>query len=159
MPTTKITVDGRAALRVERRLPHAPERVWRAVSDPAEMERWFVATVPLGPTEGEEFEAYGETGRILVVDPPRRLEWTFGIEHYWFELTPDGDAATTLVFVHVFNPDLGPGERHAAGWDVYFHRLDVHLDGGFISEEDAHAQAADRREHDRGPISGSGSSA
>ena len=28
---------------------------------------------------------------------------------------------------------------HAAGWETYFNRLDVHLDGGFLSEEDAHA--------------------
>ena len=32
---TLETVDGRPALRFERRLPHSVERVWRAISEPA----------------------------------------------------------------------------------------------------------------------------
>ena len=43
-----------------------------------------------------------------------------------------------LVFTHVFNPALGPGWQHAAGWETYFDRLDAHLAGGYLSEEDAH---------------------
>ena len=43
-----------------------------------------------------------------------------------------------LVFTHVFNPEHGPDWQHAAGWEIYFDRLDAHLAGGFLSEEDAH---------------------
>ena len=63
---TQTTVDGRPALRFERRLAHPVDRVWRAVSEPAELERWFVATVPWTPRAGERFEAYGQTGRITA---------------------------------------------------------------------------------------------
>ena len=140
MTATQLTVEGRPALRLERRFEHSIERVWRAVSEPAELERWFVATVPWTPAEGEEFTAHGETGRITAVDPPHRLAWSWGSERYSFELTADGDGCL-LAFTHVFDPARGPAEQHATGWEIYFRRLDVHLAGGFLSEEDAHAQA------------------
>jgi len=131
------TIDGRPALRFERRLAHSQERVWRAVTEPAEMAQWFVAPVAWIPEQGEEFEAAGDSGRITVVDPPRTLAWEWGAERYRFELTPDGDGCV-LVFTHVFSGKLGPDWQHAAGWETYFNRLDAHLDGGHLTEEDAH---------------------
>jgi len=74
---TLQTIDGRPALRFERRLPHPVERVWRAVSEPAELARWFVAPVHWTPAAGETFEAMGESGAITELDrwlaPYRRL--------------------------------------------------------------------------------------
>src|SRR5688572_29308652 len=55
--TLETHADGRPALRFERRLPHSVDRVWRAVSDPAEMKQWFVATVDWTPAVGETIEA------------------------------------------------------------------------------------------------------
>ena len=49
-----------------------------------------------------------------------------------------------LVFTHVFNPELGPDWQHAAGWEAYLDRLEAHLHGGFLSEEDAHAGIDER---------------
>ena len=66
MTGTQETIDGRPALRFERRLTHSIERVWRAVSEPAELARWFVAPVSWIPEEGETFEAAGDTGRVTV---------------------------------------------------------------------------------------------
>ena len=43
-----------------------------------------------------------------------------------------------LVFTHVFDPQLGPGAQHAAGWETYLNRLDAHLAGGYLSEAQAH---------------------
>jgi hypothetical protein len=137
MSASQHTIDGRPALRIERRLAHSVERVWRAVTDPTELRQWFVAEAPWTPEAGEEFEAAGRTGRIVALEPPRLLEWTWGDERYSFELTPDGDACV-LIFTHVFDPELGPGWQHAAGWETYFNRLDAHLAGGFLSEEAAH---------------------
>jgi len=139
MTGTQQTLDGRPALRFERHLAHPVERVWRAVTEPEELGRWFVvAEVPWTPREGEEFEAGGESGRITALEPPRLLAWTWGPERYSFEVSPEGDGCV-LVFTHVFNPELGPGWQHAAGWETYLARLDAHLAGGYLSEEDAHA--------------------
>lgn len=140
MTGKQVEIDGRPALRFERLLAFPPERVWRAVTEPDELERWFVATVPWVPFEGETFEAAGEPGSVTVVDPPRVLAWTWSTEIYRFELTPV-EGGTLLVFEHVFTRSLGPAAQHAAGWEIYFGRLDVHLAGGFISEADAHTAA------------------
>jgi uncharacterized protein YndB with AHSA1/START domain len=43
MTVTQQTVDGRPALRLERRLDHSVERVWRAVTAPAELARYRAA--------------------------------------------------------------------------------------------------------------------
>ncbi len=134
-----VTVDGRPALRFERHLPHPVERVWRAVSAPAELERWFVATVAWTPRAGEELDVYGQRLRVTECAPPHALAWEWGEEAYRFALTPAGPGACVLVFTHVFTAALGPAEQHAAGWRTYLRRLEVHLDGRFLSEEDAHA--------------------
>lgn len=153
MAGSQQIVDGRPALRFERRLEHSVERVWRAVTEPAELARWFVAEVPWTPVAGETFEAGGETGRITALEPPRRLAWSWGVERYSFELRPDGDGCV-LVFIHVFNPRLGPGWQHAAGWESYLNRLDAHLAASFLSEEAAHegfAEIAKRYRETFGP--------
>jgi len=142
MTASQQIVDGRPALRLERRLDHSVERVWRAVTEPAELARWFVSEVPWKPEAGEVFGAGGETGRITALEPPRLIAWTWGVERYSFELTPDGNACV-LVFTHVFNPRLGPSWQHAAGWETYLNRLDVHMAGGFLSEEQAHEGIGD----------------
>jgi hypothetical protein len=59
---TLKTINGRPALRVERTLAHSVERVWRAISEPAEPERWFPAAANWTPATGETFEACGATG-------------------------------------------------------------------------------------------------
>ena len=133
---TLETVDGRPALRFERTLAHSVERVWRAVSVPAELERWFPAAADWTPAVGETFEAAGMTGEVTEVDPPRRLAWTFNGELYSFDLTPDGEGCR-LVFIHVVN-DRGLAAQTAAGWDTYLSRLEPHLAGGYLSEEAAH---------------------
>jgi uncharacterized protein YndB with AHSA1/START domain len=125
-------------IRIERRYDSPVERVWRAVTEPDEMERWFVVRPSWKPELGETFEAYGHRGEITELDRPRAFAWTWGVEEYRFELEPDGDGCR-LVFTHVFNPDLGPREQHERGWRAYFARLEAHLAGGYLSEEDAHA--------------------
>jgi uncharacterized protein YndB with AHSA1/START domain len=126
-------------LRFERLFNHPVERVWRAVTEPAELERWFVATVPWGPELGETWEAFGQRGEITRLEPPHVIEWNWGDETYSFEISAEGDGAR-LVFVHAF-PQSDLADQHARGWEIYLTRLDVHLEGGYLSEEDAHAQA------------------
>jgi uncharacterized protein YndB with AHSA1/START domain len=136
MDGTLETIDGRPALRFERRLPHSVERVWRAVSEPAELERWFPAAAEWTPAAGETFEAGGMTGEVTEVDAPHRLAWTFNAERYSFELS-DHDGGCLLVFTHVFD-DRALAAQTATGWETYLARLEPHLAGGSLSEEEAH---------------------
>lgn len=138
------TVDGHPALRFERRLAHPVERVWRAVTEPAELERWFPGAVAWKPEAGEVFEAGGETGEITELDSPRLIAWTFGPDRFRFELGPDGGGCL-LVFTHVFQ-DRELGAQTAAGWETYLDRLDVHLDGRELAEEAAHQPIAEYHE-------------
>ena len=133
---TLETINGRPALRFERMLTHSVERVWRAISVPAELERWFPAAADWTPATGETFEAYGLTGEVTEVDEPHRLSWTFAGETYSFDLAAE-DGGCRLVFTHVFD-DRTRAAQTAAGWDAYLSRLEPLLDGGYLSEEEAH---------------------
>ena len=137
MTGTLETIDDRRALRFERFLPHASERVWRAVTEPEELSAWFVATPPWTPSPGEIFEAHGQPGRITTLEAPRVIAWEWGPERYSFELHPEGDGCK-LVFLHFFDESMGPGGQRAAGWESYLNRLDALLAGGELSEAEAH---------------------
>jgi uncharacterized protein YndB with AHSA1/START domain len=114
------TVDDRPALRFERRLDHSVERVWRAITDPAELRNWF-------PPE--------EAMTVTESDPPRLLAGTWFGDRLRFELRPDGDGCV-LVFSHIFD-DRDTAARSAAGWDRCFVRLDALLAGEAVSEADS----------------------
>lgn len=123
------TIDGAPTLRFERRLAHPPAKVWRAISDPAEMAAWFPAAVTTEPRPGAAmrftFADAPETvestsrGEVLEFDPPKVYMFRWNEDVLRFELVPDGDG-TLLVFTHV----LGGGPlgrlgaaRSAVGWD------------------------------------------
>ncbi len=133
---TLETIDGRPALRFDRTLAHSVDRVWRAITEPAELERWFPAAADWTPATGETFEAYGAAGEVTEVDAPHRLAWTFGGERYSFDLAAH-ERGCRLVFTHVFD-DRARAAQTAAGWDAYLSRLDPHLAGTPLSEAQAH---------------------
>ena len=141
---TLETIDGRPALRFERLLAHPIERVWRAVSEPAELERWFPAAADWTPVAGESFEAFGMTGKVTEADAPHRLAWTFNGDFYSFDLSAQ-DGGCLLVFIHVFG-DRATAAQTAAGWETYLNRLDSHLVGEFLPEAEAHGPWKDFHE-------------
>jgi uncharacterized protein YndB with AHSA1/START domain len=144
MDGTLTTIDGRPALRFERRLAHPIERVWRAITEPDELEAWFVARPEWRPRVGETFNAMDQDGEVTDVDPPNLLAWNWGGELFRFELSPDGDGSL-LVFTHVFD-DRKFGAQHATGWEVHFARLDALLAGGALSEAEAMEEWAEIHE-------------
>ncbi len=125
--------DG-AELRFVRRLPQPPERVWRAVTDPAELAVWFPQTVTgrfevgarltFSSAEGPDFE-----GEVLAVDPPRLLSFTWGPDVLRLELRAV-EGGTELTFTDRF-AQWGKAARDGAGWHVCLDRLGRQLgDGG-----------------------------
>lgn len=139
---TLITIDGRPALRFERRYGHPIDRVWRAISDPAEMAQWFPSNVEGERAVGAELHfvddeqraaarAAGEPtradgpmfrGSVVAYDPLREFSFTWGGELLRLELSPDGDE-TVLVFTHVLSHQ-SVAARNGAGWHHCLSALD-----------------------------------
>ena len=132
---TLETIDGRQALRFECSLAYPIERVWQAVSVPTELECFFPGAADWTPVAGETIDLGGATLEVTEVDAPRRLAWTFAGQQQSFELVP-AEGGCRLIFTHVID-DL-PAAQTATGWETYLSRLEPHLAGGHLSDEEAH---------------------
>src|SRR3954467_5062372 len=116
-----LTLDGRPTVRVEREYPHPIDKVWRAVTTPEHLGRWFPSPVEidLPPGGAIHFSAFegqpAAAGTVEVVDAPRRMTFTWGTDRLTFELTPDGDG-TTFTLIHSFDDRFGAA-GFAPGWD------------------------------------------
>jgi uncharacterized protein YndB with AHSA1/START domain len=133
-------IGGKAVLRFERRLAHPPEKVFRAISEPAELAHWFPASVELELRPGapirftfEEHDVDGGTGEVIEAEPPRLLVYSWGDGMLRWEVVPDG-AGCRLHFTHTLGAGGGWGgrlaaARHAAGWDECLAGLEARLDG------------------------------
>ena len=141
---TLRTGDGRPVVTFVRRLAHPAEKVWRAVTDPAEMAHWFPASIetelkagaPMRFSFGDDkFDlggAYAD-GEILEFDPPKVYAFWWANSVLRFELLPEG-AGCRLVFTYTLSGegtagDLASLARTAPGWDVCLAAMAARLDG------------------------------
>jgi uncharacterized protein YndB with AHSA1/START domain len=142
---TLHTVNGEPTLRFERRLRHSPAKVWRAVTEPAELAHWFPAAVEaeLRPGAPMRFTFPDEApvdndweGEVLEVDEPRVFMFRWDTDVVRIELIPDGDGCR-LVFTQTIGGGrtglLGAG-RTAAGWDDCLDALLARLDGTPVAQ-------------------------
>ncbi|MBE7447475.1 MAG: SRPBCC domain-containing protein [Kofleriaceae bacterium] len=120
MSVTDTTPRGQTdTLSLEVELPHAPEKVWRALTDPALLAEWLLPVVEGELAAGaaftfqtQPFPGWDGTVRCQVLErePPRRLRysWTVGDLELdtivTFTLTPTA-AGTRLVIAQAgFQP-------------------------------------------------------
>lgn len=90
-----------ATIQIERSFAQPPHQVWRALTEPALLARWWAAG-DIAPLVGHRFTLdVGEWGEILCetreVEPGRRLVITFEDWTRTFTLLPEG-TGTRLVF-------------------------------------------------------------
>jgi uncharacterized protein YndB with AHSA1/START domain len=116
-------------------LRHAPERVWQALTDPAQLREWAPfdaegnlgtvgATVKLA-TVGAPGPHITET-RVTRADAPRMLEYTWGdFDMRWELETLEGGTRLTL-WTNIGRRFISMG---AAGWHICFDVLDHLLSG------------------------------
>jgi uncharacterized protein YndB with AHSA1/START domain len=116
--------DGR--IEHEETYPYPPERVWRALTDPAELGVWLMPT-DFAALAGHKFTFDARPslgvidGEVLDVEPPRllRCRWSgmFGQTVVTFTLTPLG-GGTRLRVTHTGWDDQGLGHRDGfdSGW-------------------------------------------
>jgi uncharacterized protein YndB with AHSA1/START domain len=153
--------DGSTQVRFVRRLRHPIDRVWAALTDPAELRRWW-GDADLDLADGGRFalrwlntDENGDVatldGAITKLDPPRLIEvsaaWGFtgsaepgAPTTLTWELDPDGDH-TLLRFTNTVVPPAtddttgGPTTadiRTAAGWHLHLDALATILAGGEV---------------------------
>jgi uncharacterized protein YndB with AHSA1/START domain len=118
-----------------RELRHSPEKVWQALTDPAELREWapFEADRSLGAegstvkltTVGTPSPHITET-KVTRAEAPRVLEFSWGSQDIRWELEGLG-GGTRLTLWH--NIDRRYISMGAAGWHICFDVLDRLLDG------------------------------
>lgn len=130
MTDAMLLTDGRRpAVRIERRLPDPPELVWAAITEREQLRAWFPCDVIVDawdPGAEISFVFPAEvldltlSGRVLEVDEPRLLVFTWGEETLRFELSPEA-GGTLLALINELPANAAA--RNAAGWEDCLDRL------------------------------------
>jgi uncharacterized protein YndB with AHSA1/START domain len=132
------------------------QEVFRYWTEPDLYQEWMGRNVRLDPTPGGEYfvemsDGFAASGRFVALDPPRRVEFTWG----WApgagkavlsgqqpdDLLPAGsssvvvtleptDAGTTVRLDHVELANRTLRENHLLAWKTYLDRLVVVAAGG-----------------------------
>jgi len=118
-----------------RDLRHAPEKVWQALTDPAQLREWapFDADRNLGragtavklTTVGAPQPMVSET-TVTRADAPRLLEYSWGAQEIRWELEAQGSGTRLTLWHNIDRRFISMG---AAGWHICFDVMD-HLLGG-----------------------------
>ena len=91
-------------LRFARDLAYPPEKVWRAVTEPAHLDAWFpqrilgewAAGAPLTfESRSGEFPPFD--GEVLACEPPSLLEFRWGSDVIRFEIVPNPRGCTFVL--------------------------------------------------------------
>ena len=136
--TVQESADG-YQLRFERCLAQPVEKVWAALTDPAQLAQWLApgelelmlgGRVYLAFTDGDGVIA----GRVTAITPPRLLEFTWTDEDddfgyvRWELATEEG--GTRLILTHTVPESArGFGLPALAGWHTLLDQLAALLDG------------------------------
>jgi uncharacterized protein YndB with AHSA1/START domain len=144
-PLGTLAFDGDyATMTFTRRIGHPPEAVWSAITDPEELNGWYMtrAKITAGRDGSIDFVSgpsqFHVTGRILSWDPPRLFE------HEWkvaprpelpsgedsivrWELARDG--RETLMTFTFRKLTRGTAIGFASGMHAFLERLEAQLDG------------------------------
>jgi hypothetical protein len=106
------TIGGRPALRLERYLAHPVERVWRAVSDPAEVRRWMPAAADWTLTVGASTPPGKPPGQAASqASPDLEARDSLGRLSLHADVLHDGEpGAVPRPFEHALNVLGGPLE-------------------------------------------------
>ncbi len=139
-PTDTTAPSQSADVSLEFELPHPPEKVWRAITDPALVSEWLLPVAGLRLEPGAEFTFRtdphpGWDGRVecrmLEVEPLRRLRYAWAVGGAMgldtvvtFTLTPSATGTRLALVQSGFTPDQKrnfAGARY--GWKMMGARL------------------------------------
>lgn len=130
----RVEKDGdRWTLVLERELRHSPEKVWKALTEPAQLREWapFDADGNLGTVGAVHLSTVGtpkpqvSAEQVTRAEAPRLLEYSWGGNELRWELEPLA-SGTRLTLWHCIERDyIAMG---AAGWHICLDVLDRLLD-------------------------------
>ncbi len=133
-------------LRISRTYPAAPEKVWRAWTDPKALSRWFgpgdnnsVTRAEMDVRPGGRYDIAFRTqdgqehnvaGTYQEVDEPKKLSFSWAwkstperVSRVTIELAPVA-GGTELKFLHEQFFDQAARDDHNRGWTATFAKLD-----------------------------------
>jgi uncharacterized protein YndB with AHSA1/START domain len=126
-------IEGSWRLRFTRVLPHPPDKVWRALTEPDHLEAWFPTTIEGELMSGAALRFSHRTrdlpqmeGEMLACEPGSLLEFRWGEDTLRFELAPQ-DSGTELTLIDTL-AERGKAARDGAGWHACLDELAYHLD-------------------------------
>jgi uncharacterized protein YndB with AHSA1/START domain len=124
---------------VEREIPHPPEKIWRALTQPHLMEEWLMKN-DFKPVVGHRFNLRGEWGgtldcEVLTIEPNKALSYTWNFAHddpafalqsvVTFTLTPTSTGTLLRMEQAGFRPDQRQAFGGAnAGWQQFLAKLE-----------------------------------
>lgn len=124
---------------VEREFAHAPEKLWRALTQPHLMQEWLMKN-DFAPQVGHRFKLTGDWGgvldcEVLEIEPNRMLSYTWDFVHedaaynlksvVTFTLEPTATGTRLRMEQAGFRPDQKQafGGAHA-GWKQFLDKLE-----------------------------------
>jgi uncharacterized protein YndB with AHSA1/START domain len=133
-----MTTETRSVV-VEREMPHPPEKLWRALTQPHLIAEWLMKN-DFAAVVGHRFNLRGEWGgvldcEVLVVEPNKELAYTWNHAHddpafslqsvVTFTLTPTASGTRLRMEQAGFRPDQRQAFGGAnAGWQQMFAKLE-----------------------------------
>ena len=117
---------------VEREMPHPPEKIWRAQTQPHLIEEWLMKN-DFKPVVEQRFVLRGDWGsvdcQVLAVEPNRMLSYTWGAlgleSVVTWTLTPKGTGTHLRMEQSGFRPDQQQAYQGAKfGWPKFFTGLE-----------------------------------
>jgi uncharacterized protein YndB with AHSA1/START domain len=124
---------------VERDIPHPPEKIWRALTQPQLIEAWLMKN-DFKPVKGHHFNLRGDWGgvldcEVLAIEPNKTLSYTWNHVHdqaafnlqsvVTFTLTRTSTGTHLRMEQSGFRPDQPQAFGGARlGWQKFFESLE-----------------------------------
>ena len=134
----EMVTDTRSVV-VERKIPHPPEKIWRALTQPHLIAEWLMKN-DFAPTVGHRFNLRGDWGgvlecEVLAIEPNSMLSYTWNFTHddpafdlrsvVTFTLVPTSTGTLLRMEQVGFRPDQKQAYGGAkAGWQEFFANLE-----------------------------------
>ena len=132
--TVQRLPDGRWQLRFTRALPHTQGKVWRAITQPEHLSKWFPTTIEGDRVAGASLrfsfpggQAAPMDGEMLAFERESVMELGWGPDVIRIELRPL-PGGTELTLLDTLE-ERGKAARDGAGWHVKLDALEAALHG------------------------------